>query len=147
MNRLAFPIIAVSEHGGIDLHYTPEELTQSYAKRVRRGWYRNMVLLGSNGMKCAVTSVVVLGGLGPWFGFSLLYSRRVRVRLELEPPIMASLEDSKSLLLEAVRKEPHLWNSSVDVSLRTWKRRIQEAPSFAALVQVIEEALGFERAA
>ena len=72
MNESAFPIISVSEHGGIDLHRTSDTFMQSYAEKIqRRGWYRNMDLLGSNGMKCTVTSATVLGGLGPWFGFIL----------------------------------------------------------------------------
>ena len=147
MNELAFPIISVSEHGGIDLHRTSDTLMQSYAKKVRRGWYRNMDLLGSNGMKCTVTSATVLGGLGPWFGFSLFYSRRVRIALHLAPPSVLSIHESKLLLIQAVKRAPHIWDSNVDVPLRAWKRRIEGAPTFEALVHVIEEALGFESVA
>jgi hypothetical protein len=146
--QLKFPLIAISGIGGLEVHYSFATLTISRAKKVRLGWYRGMVLITHDRQLCRVERATVLGGAGQYWGFSLTYSRRVKLSLDLAAPIDISLEECKVLIIEAMVKAPHMWVSLVDgPSLAGWQRRIHKAADVETIIGIIEQVVGREIAA
>ena len=146
--QLKFPLIAISGIGEFDVHHSFETLTVTRAKKVRLGWYRDMKLITRDLQLYKVERATVLGGTGTCWGFSLTYSRRVKIKLDLAPPIKISLEECRDLIVEAVSRAPHMWESQVNgPSLAGWKRRIYEAADLDAIITIVEEVVGSEIAA
>ena len=137
--ELTYPLIAIAGIGELEVHREPSTLTTSYAKRVRLGWYRGMQLISSDLRQSVVRSATVLGGVGPFWGFSLTYSRRVRLALEIDSPREISLQECKAVVTGAMAKAPHFWQSAVaGPSLTGWQRCVREAPDLATIIHTIE---------
>lgn len=142
-SEVKFPLIAISGIGELDVHHSFASLTISHAKKVRAGWYRGMVLISRDRQLYHVRRATVLGGAGRWWGFSLVYSRRVKIELDLLPPTEISLEECRALIAQAMVRAPHMWESQLDgPSLAGWKLRIYEAADLDSIIAIVEEVFG-----
>ena len=147
-SQFKFPLIAISGIGELEVHHSFGGLTISHVKKVRAGWYRGMVLISRDRQLYHVRGATVLGGAGRWWGFSLVYSRRVKLELELSTPAEISLAECKALIVQAMAKAPNMWESQVNgPSLAGWKRRIYKAVDLDSVVAIVEEVVGREIAA
>ena len=73
--------------------------------------------------------------LGP----SLIYSRRVKVKLDLAPPTEILFEECRALIVQAMARAPHMWVSHVNgPSLAGWQQRIYGAADLDAIVELIQ---------
>lgn len=143
--ELNFPVIAISGIGDLDVHHSLKTLTVTRSKKVHVGWYRGMMLIDRNLHLYKIDRTTICGGVGFCWGFSLTYSRRVKIKLDLASPTEISLDKCKTLIVQAIAKAPHMWESQVNgSSLAGWQRRIHEAADLDATVAIIKEVVGSE---
>lgn len=133
-NDLQYPVILFARDG-FEIKRTAEQLTVTFQPLLTDGWFKNLKIVDSNGSKSMVVSVKGLGGVGLFWGYSLFFSRRVRIQLELEP-IAASdtLSEVRHLVLKDF-KDWQGWESRVDFD--DLKAAVEKATSVAEILKLM----------
>jgi hypothetical protein len=97
-----------------------------------------MLLIDSEGESYEVMRAVQLHGEGPFWGFSLTYSRRVRLELQLQSRGKLNLAEVKQTVCEAMSRDPHMWEAVLyEAGLPGWQRKIQEAKSIHEIAELL----------
>lgn len=123
VSDLRFPIIAITQSGAITVHVNRNTLEVGHTKMLRRGWYREMTLIDSNGESYKVAKYSPVRGEGTFWGFSLIYSRRVRIELTLNSHQTLSLAEVKRTVCDGMTRDPHMWEASLyENGVEEWQR-------------------------
>jgi len=134
VDDLKYPVITVSRPGYIDVQESPESLTTGYARRVRKRWYEGMTIVDRDLERYSVVEARIVGGVGPFWGYSLMYSRRVRLIFDLESRGLAALDELRELVCRAMKRDPHLWESTLhEDGVRGWKAKVRQCGDVAEL--------------
>ena len=135
---LRFPVISITHSGAITVHMNRNTLEVEHVKMIRRGWYRGMLIIDSTGDSRKVRRAKQMKGQGPFWGFSLLYSRRVRVELELQPNQKLELPEVKKLLCDAMERDPHMWNAALyEDGVSGWQRKVRDAKTTRDIIDLL----------
>jgi hypothetical protein len=138
VNDLEFPVIAITKSGAITVHLNRDTLEVQHVKMIRRGWYRGMTIIDFAGDSYIVRKATRVRGEGPLWGFSLIYSRRVRCELALNSPKSLALTAVKRAVCDAMCREPHLWEAGLNENgVAGWQNKIQEADNIGQVFDLL----------
>src|SRR5262245_16031117 len=93
----SFPVLGLSR-GHLVSFQDEDSLTTCGEAGLRSGFFDNLVLIDANGYKYKVGHVEKLGPAGPFGGFRLLRSRKVKIALDLGTPEKLTLAQTKQLV-------------------------------------------------
>jgi len=134
VSELAFPVLAFSKYG-LESKSSAEELRVEFKAALDDGIFANLPMVDASGRTFRVVDTKILGGAGPLWGFSLLYSRRLRIELELGlAENQMTLEEGRGRVLKNFRSW-HGWESRDDFD------DLREAVSRAESIREIAEIL------
>ncbi len=133
MNNMKFPIIAFSQ-GLIFIFRNMEELTTCGTLALKNNFYNGMVIYDSEGKEFEVIKAKKIGHVGPFFGFRLFHSRKIRVSLELkEKTSKISLEQLKKKICDMIDQKKSFWSAAGDIN--DLKKEIQKAETFTEIIE------------
>ncbi len=89
-----------------------DELTVCSSVALKKGYFNDLLIVDSNRNAFPVIGVKQIGYIGPLWGFSLFYSRKLRVQLLLDNPSLLALEEIKSLACRVVEGDSDFWAAS-----------------------------------
>jgi len=139
VDDVAFPALGRLANGTLDILPTANNLTLNTANGLRGGFYTGYELVDSQGRWLRIRNARKLHGVGPFGGYSLFLSQKIRVQLEIEDERReATLEEIKNLVL-AEFVSGSSWESRGDFdSLRA---RVRSAKSIAELLGRLAKAV------
>jgi len=131
---LAFPVLAIDK-SSFSVRPALEDLTDVWKMLITSGWFEGLRLVDSSGATYEVVKVRQLHGVGPFWGFTLRYGRKVRIELELQRAAkQLAFEEIKQLLGKQLRS----WHGreSRD-AIDELREEVQSASGLAALRDVL----------
>jgi len=133
---LTFPLLCFSQ-GTASIIANESELTNCNTGALKNGYFKNMLLIRSDGVALRVKDVATVGGRGLFFGYRLIGYRRIRVKLSFDrEQSIFSCEEVRHKVFEAFRKW-HGWSARGDVDeLREKASRVQ---TIRELMEVLRE--------
>lgn len=132
--HLAFPVINFSKYGLL-IKRTAEELQVESKAAFANGIFDDLLIIDASGRTFVVADAKILGGAGRLWGYSLLYSRRLRIDLALEPAEKQwTLDEIRNRVLEDFR-DWHGWESRDDFD------ELQDGVSHARSIRELAEIL------
>jgi hypothetical protein len=135
LENFRFPVIAV-KGAIVHLYETPAALTTCTRAALKSGWFHDLLLVDVSGTGRRVRRAERIGTVGPFWGFDIFLSQRLRVALQFDgEPFLVSLPDLKRHLLNALEARPEHWDRGQ--SLPVWRARITEATSRNELLQLL----------
>lgn len=138
VEQLRYPVVAISGPGFLSVVPSVEALTTTYMRRVRLGWYDGMQLVGSDLARYFVVKAIPGGGVGPLWGYSLTYSRRVRIAIELRAGGTVDFAELRNQVCRAMEREPHLWESTLaEDGVVGWKAKVARCTDFTDLFALL----------
>ena len=136
--NMRFPAISITQIGVITTHADRTSLEVGRVKMLRRGWYDGMLIVDSEGRAFRVTYATHLGGYGPLLGFSLTYSRRIRLGLELKAEGTLDLADMKDAICKAMQRDPHMWEADISENgVLGWQAKVQQATNITEIIKLL----------
>src|SRR5205823_11490100 len=111
---LNYPVLCLSRYG-LSVVSNPDRFATAFVADLRSGYFESLIVIDRNGMSYRVAEALKAGWAGPFFGFSLKYSRRAKVALKFEP--MAKrfpLHEVTQIVRRDFEKSPE-WSSRVDM--------------------------------
>ena len=131
---LKYPVLCLTKYG-LSCLLNPDWLTIAFVANLRSDYYEKLTVIDARGTAYSVAEVKKVGWVGPFFGFSFRYSRRVRIEMRLVAAAnQLSLNELKEIVLRDFRKSSE-WSSRGDFD--ELSSRVQGARSVAEIVQVI----------
>ena len=103
-----------------------DSLTTCGEAGLRSGFFDDLVLIDADGYKYKVDHAKKLGPVGPFGGFRLLRSRKVKIALELSVPEKLTLAQTKQLISDVL-------SESQGIDVAEMKARIERAESFSEI--------------
>jgi hypothetical protein len=137
--RLAYPLLALSSRQGVtEVYRDAEGLRTATSPALKRGWFDNLLLIDPEGQSYLVEGARTAGSAGPFWGLSLMHSRRVRVALEIRAAERLSLATVKEKLAEVMAAGRDYWDSIH--GLEDLERRIDDCATLSELIEILSEA-------
>ena len=121
----SFPVLGVSR-GHLVSFRDEDSLTTCGEAGLRSGFFDDLVLIDADGHKYKVDRVEKLGPAGPFGGFRLLRSRRIKIALDLGAPEKLTLAQTKQLVSGVL-------SESQGIDVAAVKARIEQAESFSEI--------------
>jgi len=107
---LRYPVLEFSK-GMVFPARSVEELEQCTKPALRRGFFKDLLLIDSGGKSLKIVGARKLRGVGPLFGFNIFLNQRIQVALTASgPEQMAGVEEVRRLVLSAIRGKQE-WSS------------------------------------
>ncbi len=136
LESLRYPVICFSQNI-VRVKRTENELSTCNRLALKNGWYRGMLIVDSSGTALRVKDARTLRGIGFFWGYGLLRSRRVIAELAVaDPPSTKSVGDLKEVVLESFRKH-HGWSSRGDFA--ELKLRIRKATTISEIIEILKD--------
>jgi hypothetical protein len=133
LSDLDFPVASFAKDNITFYARDINELTTCSSVGFKNGFYNNLIIVDSRGTKCKVIRAVKAGTVGPFWGFSLLHGRWLRVNLELaKMEEELSLNDFKDKILTVFKKDEFFWDSGGE--LNELKQFVINANSFKEII-------------
>lgn len=134
VSELGFPVLTFNRFGP-SIFRRADDLTSTFASSLRQGWFDGLEIVDSRGKTFTVQQVRTVGSIGPFWGLSLFFSRRLRVDLTLrESDRPLSLEDVKARLARSF-DEWEGWQARGDFP--ELKARVEAARTVGELIDAI----------
>jgi hypothetical protein len=131
---LRYPVLCFTKYG-IATKKTDAELTTSFQASLKKGWFRNAEIIDSNGVNYRVADAKKSGGVGPFFGYSLFFSRRIKVDLAIEKMADAvPVADVRQRILKDFR-DWHGWESRGDFD--ELKAAVEKASTVGEIIRLV----------
>jgi len=121
----SFPVLGLSR-GHLVSFRDEDSLTTCGEAGLRSGFFDDLVLIDADGYKYKVGHVEKLGPAGPFGGFRLLRSRKVKIALDLGAPEKLTLAQTKQLISGVL-------SESQGIDVAAVKARIEHAESFSEI--------------
>ncbi len=133
-SSLAFPVLAIDKMS-FSVRRAVEDLTDVWQLLLKSGWFEGLRLVDSSAANYEVASVRQLHGVGPFWGFTLRYGRKVRVDLELRrAERQLGFEEIRQLISQRLTSGQE-WESRDDID--ELRDEVRSATSLAALRDVL----------
>jgi hypothetical protein len=121
----SFPVLGVSR-GHLVSFRDEDSLTTCGEAGLQSGFFDDLVLIDADGYRYKVGHVEKLGPAGPFGGFRLLRSRKVKIALDLGTPEKLTLAQTKQLVSGVL-------SESQGIDVAAVKARIEQAESFSEI--------------
>lgn len=113
-----------------------QDLVLCTRRGVRKGFYKNMIVLDSRSQLFIVKSTSIIG-YAPWRYWLSMFDIGVRVKLEMTEPETLSLDKFKEMIIDRMKNERDLWEPGG--SLGTFINPIRKAMTAADITQYFYE--------
>ena len=135
---LTFPVLAFSKYGLLIKRHA-EELETEFKAAFDDGIFADLLIVDASGKTLRVVDARSHGGAGRLWGYSLVYSRRLKIELDLESTEKQwTLEEVRTRVLEDFR-DWHGWESRDDFNeLRNGVSRAQSIRELAGILAALE---------
>jgi len=131
---LKYPILCRTKYG-LSCMSGPDRLTTAFVRNLRSGYYSSLKIIDSEGVTYMVTKVEQSGWVGPFLGFSLLYSRRAKIAIELvRAEEQMSVDEVRRVILEDMERSPE-WSARGDTDVL--KTSVATNQSVRGLIETI----------
>ena len=130
---LDFPVLCVASDGYLGAVGDLETLETCNSRALKSGYFTGLRLFDVGGRSWEVRDVEKVGNVPPAWGWRLLGSRIVRVRLELKGTEPVSLDELKEVVCAALEQSPDIWDEAG--GLHKTKAAVRAASSFLALME------------
>ncbi len=135
---MRFPALTVTRAGKITRLADRTSLEVGYAGSLRSGSFEGMQLIDSKGQALRVRRATQLGGYGPLWGYSLFFTRRIRLQLDLDQAGTLNLSAVKDVVCKAMKCDPHLWESDIsEDGVAGWQRKVRLQTSIRAVIALL----------
>ncbi len=132
---LLYPILCITKYG-IEIRKTTDDLGTEFQTFWAKGGFNNMEIIDCGGAKYKVIVAKKLGGAGPFWGYSLMYSRRIKVDLEIEKVAdNIPVSEVRNLIFADFSKDWEIWEGRADFD--DLKTSIDNAKTIAEIIQLI----------
>jgi hypothetical protein len=121
----SFPVLGLSR-GHLVSFRDEDSLTTCGEAGLQSGFFDDLVLIDADGYRYKVGHVEKLGPAGPFGGFRLLRSRRIKIALDLGVPEKLTLAQTKQLVSGVL-------SESQGIDVAAVKARIEQAESFSEI--------------
>jgi len=133
---MSFPVICF--YGDLlRIRETYDELTRTTTAGLKNGYFRNLLIVDSEGQSIKMADAHKLHGVGPFFGYNMFLNQRIRVALDMSGrPFTSSLTEVKKMVLNSFR----CWNgwSSRD-DFDELKGSVENARSIPEIIQRLRD--------
>lgn len=134
IDELTFPVLTI-QSGIMSVELTGTELTTCSPRALRTGFYKNLTIIDSTGIRVRGKSASKIGYAGPFWGFSLLKERGLRVEIELSPQThTVTLSEAKEEIMKGFRKDRLSWEACG--SLEELDEMVKKSNSFKELFEL-----------
>jgi len=131
---LQYPVLCFTKYG-IATKKTDVELITTFQASLDKGWFRNAEIIDSGGTKYRVLDAKKIGGVGPFWGYSLFFSRRISVELLLDEIVDETpISDVRKRILKDFR-DWHGWESRGDFD--ELKAAVEKASTVAEIIRLV----------
>ena len=122
----SFPVLGLSR-GHLVSFRDEDSLTTCGEAGLQSGFFDNLVLIDADGYKYKVEHVEKLGPAGPFRGFRLLRSRRIKIALHLGVPEKLTLAQTKQFISGVL-------SESQGIDVAAMRARVKQAKDFTEIV-------------
>jgi len=99
------------------------------------GYYENLLVVDSTGAALKIAGAEKLHGVGPFWGYNIFLSQKIKVRLHIEnDPIQMSLADVKQSIFDSFKRW-HGWSSRGDFD--ELKASVKMATSIPEIIKLL----------
>jgi len=134
--QLVFPALAFSK-GHMSFIDSLQRLTTCSAVAMKKGFYRGLFLIDSAGRSWLVKEARRAGTIGPFWGFSLFRTQKLKVILALGEAELLALEEAKAKVLSSLARDRAFWEAGGDYDVI--ELGVREAKNFPALIQALSD--------
>jgi hypothetical protein len=106
-----------------------DALTTCGEAGLKNGFFNDLVLLDSEGYRYKVRGTRKLGPAGPFAGFRLFRSRKIRIDLDLAAPERLSLEEAKQWISNVL-------SDSEGIDVDATREKIRQSQTYADIVNL-----------
>jgi hypothetical protein len=111
-NSVKFPAILIDKNNIIHFVRNNIELTTCSVKSWKKGYFNNLIIIDSMGFSNIVEKAVKVGYANAFFGLSLLYGQRIKVKLIFKNGDKTyDIDNFKTLIIKKIIKDKYFWNS------------------------------------
>lgn len=133
-NDLHYPVLCFTKYG-VSTKKTDAELTTTFQASLDKGWFRNAEIVDSTAAKYRVADAKKVSGVGPFWGYSLFFSRRIRVELLIEKVAdEVPTDEVRQRILKDFRNW-HGWESRGD--FEELRAAVEKAPTVAEVIRLV----------
>ena len=134
-HSVAYPALCFSQ-GNVSVINDEAQLTTCGTLAIKNGYFKNMTLIGADGLAHKVNGADKLHGVGLFGGYRLLRSRRIRVRPIFKGDAApVTLDEVKDWIFQSFRKW-HGWEARGDFDeLQQNVRKAQTIPELIGLLK------------
>lgn len=134
---IAFPVLNFSygeKH--IEVVENSDNLETCSSVAMKKGYFEKLLIVDSKGKLFSVKDVKKRSYAGPFWGFSLLYNRKLKVKLDLAEPVQLTLDDFKDRVCNVIDSDANFWSANADP--KDIKADIRKAKTFKEVIQRLQ---------
>jgi hypothetical protein len=133
-NDLHYPVVCLTKYGA-ETRSTPTDLSTDFKAAFNGGLFDNLHIVDSAGKLYRVLRVKDLGGTGRCWGYSLFFSRRIKVELEVELVTdKAGVDEVRERVLKEF-SDWHGWETRGDFD--ELKTGVEKAQTVAEIIRLL----------
>lgn len=137
--HIKFPIILFSDSNNVQMLSDIRQVTNLTSLALKKGVLNNSLIIDSNEKFYRVKEVTKIKDANPWWQFEY-FNRMVKVELDLEHLNAYSLEQTKQLIISAIKENYEFWSSYDDVENIT--NRISSLRSTSEIIKYLGKMTG-----
>jgi hypothetical protein len=135
---IQFPALEInSSRGFICCNKDEEALTQCYALYLRDGYYDDLQILDSQGLRLKVIYVEKVTILKRFAIWPQVFQRKARIKLDFGKGEQLTLQQGKDFLFSVIEQHASLWDEMEDLD-QIWKL-IRQVDDFTGLINLFGE--------
>jgi hypothetical protein len=97
-----------------------------------------MLVIDNEGQAFRIKHAIQLNGYGPLWGYSLFFTRRVRLEFAIDSEETLDVRAVKDVICKAMRRDRHIWESDIsEDGVAGWQRKVEQAASIQAIIDLI----------
>ena len=113
------------------------DLNECTSFALRRGFFKNQLLVDASGRSVMVQSATKLHGIGPFWGYNIFLNQRIRVQLVAQAAASLSLEAVRTKTLKALEGRQQ-WDAGADID--ELREKISGAHSIRDIATLVTHA-------
>lgn len=140
IEKLKFPVVSLQSPGMVEVFRNKDELGICSRTALKKGYFKGLLLIDSNGMQFKVISANKIGYIGPFFGFNIFLNQKLKVELKFSDKIdKISLDEFRKRVVKTFNQDRFFWESGGDfnelISL------VNKTPTISEIIKMLEKRL------